>query len=66
MSYELTEEQIMLKDTVARIAKEQIAAGAEHRDEEEKFPWDMVNVLRENGLFGADFPEKFPVPPYYQ
>jgi alkylation response protein AidB-like acyl-CoA dehydrogenase len=59
MSYELSEEQIMLKDTVARIAKEQIAAGAEQRDEEEKFPWDMVGVLRENGLFGADFPEKY-------
>jgi alkylation response protein AidB-like acyl-CoA dehydrogenase len=59
MSYELSEEQIMLKDTVARIAKEQIAAGAEQRDDEEKFPWDMVEVLRENGLFGADFPEKY-------
>ena len=42
MSYELTEEQVMLKDTVARIAKEQIAPGAEKRDVEAKFPWDMV------------------------
>jgi alkylation response protein AidB-like acyl-CoA dehydrogenase len=49
----------MLKDTVARIAKEQIAPGAEKRDEEAKFPWDMVEVLRENALFGADFPEKY-------
>ena len=59
MSYELNEEQQMLKDTVARIAKEQIASGAEKRDEEAKFPWDMVEVLRENALFGADFPEKY-------
>ncbi len=59
MSYNLTEEQQMLKDTVARIAKEQIAPGAEQRDEEAKFPWDMVEVLRENALFGADFPEKY-------
>jgi len=59
MSYNLTEEQQMLKDTVARIAKEQIASGAEKRDEEAKFPWDMVEVLRENALFGADFPEKY-------
>ena len=28
MSYELTEEQKMLRDTVARIAKEQISPGA--------------------------------------
>jgi alkylation response protein AidB-like acyl-CoA dehydrogenase len=59
MSYELSEEQVMLKETVSRIAKEQIAPGAERRDEEEKFPWDMVDILRENGLFGADFPEKY-------
>jgi alkylation response protein AidB-like acyl-CoA dehydrogenase len=59
MSYDLSEEQIMLKDTVARIAKEQIAPGAEKRDEEAKFPWDMVEILRENALFGADFPEKY-------
>jgi alkylation response protein AidB-like acyl-CoA dehydrogenase len=59
MSYDLSEEQQMLKDTVARIAKEQIAPGAEKRDEEAKFPWDMVEVLRENALFGADFPEKY-------
>ena len=59
MSYQLTEEQQMLKDTVARIAKEQIAPGAALRDEEAKFPWDMVEVLRENALFGADFPEEY-------
>ncbi|MCD6306714.1 MAG: acyl-CoA dehydrogenase family protein [Deltaproteobacteria bacterium] len=59
MSYDLTEEQQMLKDTVARIAKEQIAPGAEERDAKGEFAWDMVDVLRENGLFGADFPEKF-------
>jgi alkylation response protein AidB-like acyl-CoA dehydrogenase len=59
MSYDLTEEQQMLKDTLARIAKEQIAPGAEKRDEEAKFPWDMVEVLRENALFGADFPEQY-------
>ncbi|MBL7173596.1 MAG: acyl-CoA dehydrogenase family protein [Desulfobacteraceae bacterium] len=59
MSYDLTEEQKMLKDTVARIAREQIAPGAEKRDEEATFPWDMVEILRENALFGADFPEKY-------
>jgi len=59
MSYHLSDEQQMLKDTVARIAKEQIAPGAEKRDEAAEFPWDMVEVLRENALFGADFPEKY-------
>jgi alkylation response protein AidB-like acyl-CoA dehydrogenase len=59
MSYELTDEQIMLRDTVSRIAREQMAPGAAKRDEEAEFPWDMVQVLRENALFGADFPEEY-------
>ena len=59
MTYELTEEQTMLRETIARMAKEQIAPGAEQRDEEGKFSWDMVELLRENGLFGADFPEEY-------
>ncbi len=59
MSYELSEEQIMLKDTIARLAKEQIAPGAEARDEKGGFSWDAAEILRENGLFGADFPEKY-------
>jgi alkylation response protein AidB-like acyl-CoA dehydrogenase len=49
----------MLKETVARLAKEQIAPGAEKRDKEAVFPWDMVDVLGENCLSGTDFPEKY-------
>ncbi|HKI48638.1 MAG TPA: acyl-CoA dehydrogenase family protein [Desulfobacteria bacterium] len=59
MSYELTEEQEMLKETIARMAREQIAPGAAQRDEKAQFPWDMVELLRENALFGADYPEAF-------
>lgn len=59
MSYELNDEQMLLKETVSRIAKEQIAPGAETRDEEATFPWDMVEILRANGLFGADFPQEY-------
>ncbi len=59
MPYDLTEEQIMLKETIARLAREQIQPGAEARDAEAKFPLDMVELLRENALFGADFPEKY-------
>jgi len=59
MSYELTEEQEMLKETIARMAREQIAPGAAERDEKAQFPWDMVELLRENALFGADYPEAF-------
>jgi len=56
--YELTEEQRMLQETVRKMAKEQVEPGAEHRDREAKFSWEMLDLLRKNGLLGIDFPEK--------
>ncbi len=56
--YELTDEQKMLQDTVRRMAKGQVEPGAEARDRESKFSWEMVDLMRENGLLGIDFPEK--------
>lgn len=56
--YELTDEQRMLQDTVRKMAKGQVEPGAEKRDREAKFSWEMVDLLRENGLLGIDFPEK--------
>ena len=55
--YDLTEEQTILKETIGRLARERVAPGATERDQAAKFPWDMVELFRENGLFGADFPE---------
>jgi len=59
MQYTLTEEQLILRDTVRRIAKEKIAPGAAERDEAAEWSWEMVDVLKQNGLFGCDFPEKY-------
>lgn len=59
MLYDLTEEQRMLQDMVRRLAKEQIAPGAAERDVTGKFPWDVVEVFRENGILGCDFKEEY-------
>ena len=59
MNYDLTDEQKMLVDTVARIARDHIAPGAAQRDEDAEFSWDMVELLRKHALFGADFPEAY-------
>ncbi|MGA7563372.1 MAG: acyl-CoA dehydrogenase family protein [Desulfobaccales bacterium] len=59
MQYDLTEEQRMLQDMVRRLAKEQVEPGAAQRDREGKFDWEMVALLRENGLIGVDFPEAY-------
>ncbi len=59
MQYGLTEEQQMLQDMVRRLAKEKVEPGAIQRDIEAKFDWQMVDLLRENGLYGVDFPEEY-------
>ncbi len=59
MDFELSEEQKILQETVRRIAKEKVLPGVRERDEKGEFPWDMVEVLKENGLFGIDFPAEY-------
>jgi alkylation response protein AidB-like acyl-CoA dehydrogenase len=58
MQYDLTEEQRMLRDMVRRLAKEKVEPGARERDEKGEWDWGVVDVIRENGLMGVDFPEK--------
>lgn len=55
MQYDLTEEQQMLRDTVRRLAKDEVAPGAAQRDAKGVFDRKMVDLLRDAGLFGADF-----------
>jgi alkylation response protein AidB-like acyl-CoA dehydrogenase len=59
MQYDLTEEQRMLRDMVNRLTKERVEPGAARRDEEGKFDWEMVELMRENGLYGIDFSEAY-------
>lgn len=56
MQYDLTEEQRLLQNMVRRLAREKVAPGAGKRDEDGEFDWQMVDLLRENGLYGIDFP----------
>jgi alkylation response protein AidB-like acyl-CoA dehydrogenase len=59
MQYQLTEEQRMLQDMVRRLAREKVEPGAAKRDAEGEFAWDMVDLMRENGLYGIDFSEAY-------
>ncbi len=59
MQYELNDDQKLLQEMVRRMAKDKVAPGAIERDEKEEFPWDMVKLLGENGIFGIDFPNEF-------
>ena len=59
MQYGLTEEQGLLRDMVRKLSKEKVEPGAAARDQKGEFSWEMVGQIRENGLFGVDFPEEY-------
>jgi alkylation response protein AidB-like acyl-CoA dehydrogenase len=53
----LTEEQRELRDLVRQLARERIAPRAAEIDESHEFPWDVVELFRENDIFGLLFDE---------
>ncbi len=55
----LTEEEQMLQDMCRRLAKEKIAPGAEERDQKGEYSYEMLELMKENGLMGIDFPEEY-------
>ncbi len=57
MSYGLTDEQRMFQNTVRRLAQEKVAPRAAEIDATGEFPWDMVELFRDNGLIGVGMPE---------
>ena len=59
MNYFLTEEQQMIKDLAAQIAREKIAPVALEYDETGKFPWDIVEVMAKADLFRVFIPKEY-------
>jgi alkylation response protein AidB-like acyl-CoA dehydrogenase len=54
---QLTGEQRELRDLVRTLARERIAPRAAEIDESHEFPWDVVELYRENDIFGLFFDE---------
>ncbi|MCD6169438.1 MAG: acyl-CoA dehydrogenase [Candidatus Latescibacteria bacterium] len=59
MDYLLSEDQIMIRDTCRQIAQEKIKPVRAHYDETGEFPWEIVKVLAQAGVFGLHIPEKY-------
>src|SRR5438132_4666984 len=60
MAYDvLTEEQREIRDLVRQLARQRIAPRAAEIDESHEFPWDVVELYRENDIFGLFFDEEF-------
>src|ERR1700756_3212025 len=53
----LSDEQRELRDLVRQLARERIAPRAAEIDASHEFPWDVVELYRENDLFGLFFDE---------
>jgi butyryl-CoA dehydrogenase len=59
MDYFFTEEQLMIKETAARIAEEKVVPAREELDEKEEFPWELIKVIAQSDLMGIFVPEEY-------
>ena len=55
----LTAEQREIRELVRTLARERIAPRAAEIDSSAEFPWDVVELFRENGVFGTLADEEF-------
>jgi alkylation response protein AidB-like acyl-CoA dehydrogenase len=55
----LNEEQREIRELVRTIAREKIAPRAAEIDKSAEFPWDVVELYRENELFGIMYDEEY-------
>ncbi len=56
---EQTDEQKAITEMVRQFADEQILPNAEHFDREDEFPTEIVEQMKELGLFGVTIPEQY-------
>jgi alkylation response protein AidB-like acyl-CoA dehydrogenase len=54
-----TEEQAMMTEMVRQFVDEQILPNAEHYDHADEYPQDIVDQMKELGLFGVTIPEEY-------
>lgn len=59
MEYGFTEEQNEIIELTSKIAKERVLPVRAELDESETFPWDIIKILADAGLFGIYIPEEY-------
>jgi short-chain 2-methylacyl-CoA dehydrogenase len=59
LDFDLSEEQVLVRDTVRRFALERVAPVAQELDREKRFPYELVAELAELGLMGMTIPEEY-------
>ena len=59
MDFELSEEQIMIRNTVRDFAEKEIAPVARDNNRNEHFPADLVKKMGDMGFFGLNLPAEY-------
>jgi butyryl-CoA dehydrogenase len=59
LDYNLTETQVQMIELARKIAKEKILPVRAELDESGEFPWEIIKVLADAGLFGIYIPEEY-------
>jgi butyryl-CoA dehydrogenase len=59
MNFDLTEEQIRIRDSVREFAEKEIAPGVAEREKNERFPSEILSRLAEMGILGMMVPESY-------
>jgi alkylation response protein AidB-like acyl-CoA dehydrogenase len=55
----LTDEQREIRDLVRTLARERVAPRAAEIDKTAEFPWDLVELFREQEVFGILYDEEY-------
>jgi alkylation response protein AidB-like acyl-CoA dehydrogenase len=59
MAVQLADEEKLMMDVVRELAREKVAPRAAEIDETAQFPWDIKNLLAEQGILAMPFPEDY-------
>jgi alkylation response protein AidB-like acyl-CoA dehydrogenase len=59
LDYFLTPEQVMIRDLARKVAVEKVTPVRAELDEKGEFPWEIMRLCGEAGLFGVSVPEEY-------
>jgi len=59
LDYFLTPEQEMIRDLARKVAVEKVIPVRQDLDEREEFPWEIMKICGEAGLFGVSIAEEY-------
>jgi acyl-CoA dehydrogenase len=59
LSFNLTEEQEMIRQMARNFAKKEILPAAEHYDQSDEYPWPIIRKAQKAGLLSSNVPEAY-------